>query len=108
MTEQERTGAEVLAVPLPKNDANAATVRDYLLALLAIVWREEECFNGKRPFGNSGWTAEVYGGLLDAGMIDGQRGSDGWIEDLDYADGERLVQLAIAALAAPEEFPDAR
>jgi hypothetical protein len=95
----EPAGAEVLAVPLPANDANAATVRDYLVALVREVWREDECFSGKRPFGNSGWQHEVYVGLAQAGLIESTR--DKWDEleyDTDVAD--QLIQRAIAALGA--------
>jgi hypothetical protein len=34
------------------------TVRDYLFKILMMVW--DEGFDGKRPFGNSGWDHELY------------------------------------------------
>lgn len=55
------------------NDAYAATVREYLVALLAAVWDEGEGFDGKRPFGNSGWEGEVLEALDAAGIPDGER-----------------------------------
>lgn len=94
------TGAEILAVPLPKNDADAATIHDYLVALLAVLWREEEGFSGKRPFGNSGWAYEVYAGLADAGLIEATRDEDGYLNDVDVPVADALVQRAIAALGA--------
>ena len=45
----EITGKLILMLTMQPNDANAATVREYLLALLKEVWREGEGFNGKRP-----------------------------------------------------------
>ena len=59
----------VLDVPMGENDAEAATVRDYLKDLLSTLWREEEGFSGKRPFGNSGWKYELYAALTAAGLI---------------------------------------
>lgn len=59
------TGEDVLALPMPDNDAGAATVREYLQALLLVLWMEEEGFSGKRPFGNSGWQGELENALKD-------------------------------------------
>ena len=42
----------VLNLPMQDNDAGAATIRDYLVALVREVWRERDGFSGKRPFGN--------------------------------------------------------
>jgi hypothetical protein len=67
----EPSGAEILAVPMGDNDADAATVGDYLGKLLLEVWREGEGFSGKRPFGNSGWEWELYAALGRAGVVGG-------------------------------------
>lgn len=64
--------AKVLDLPMGEgNSADAATVREYLSRLLLAVWREGEWFNSKRPFGYSGWEAELYHALARAGMVDG-------------------------------------
>jgi hypothetical protein len=42
------------------SDIGEVTIREYLRTLLSELWREEESFNGKRPFGNSGWQYDVY------------------------------------------------
>lgn len=60
------TAVSLLDVPMQRNDAGAKTIGDYLKALLARVWEEEEGFSGKRPFGNSGWKDEVFQALFDA------------------------------------------
>lgn len=86
------TGAQILAVPLPTNDADAETVRDYLVALVREVWRYEECFDGKRPFGNSGWQSEVYDGLTAAGLDD----------------SDATVMRAIEALGEPQAEAEKR
>lgn len=61
----------VLALPMERNDAGATTVRAYLAALLSRVWKEDEGFSGKRPFGNSGWSRELYAPLVVAGLVEG-------------------------------------
>lgn len=71
------------------------TLRDYLRTLLIKVWQEEQGFNGKRPFGNSGWQAEVYEALIRAGVLEGELDEDGFLERVDYGEGEALVVAAI-------------
>lgn len=65
------TPQELLGLPLPANDSGATTVRGYLLELLTGVWREEEGFSGKRPFGNSSWQYDIYIPMIAAGAVDG-------------------------------------
>lgn len=45
------------------------SVREYLRELLLTLWREEDGFSGKRPFGNSGWTYYLFVTLAAAGYI---------------------------------------
>jgi hypothetical protein len=59
----------VLSLPMEDNDAGAATVKEYLVELLAHLWDEGEGFSGKRPFGNSGWEYDLYEALGNAGLI---------------------------------------
>ncbi len=47
------------------------SVREYLRMLLMSVWDEGEGFDGKRPFGNSGWESDIYDPLVKAGFIPG-------------------------------------
>lgn len=89
---------QILALPMQPNDADEETVRDYLIALLAKVWDEKECFGGKRPFGNSGWQYELYIPLMIAGLIDGKCDDDGYIEWADCETGDRLIADAIEEL----------
>lgn len=88
----------VLDCPMGDNDAGAATVREYLVKLLAEVWTERECFNGMRPFGNSGWEYEVYAALIAADLVTGVLDEDGYIDDVDHGTASRLVSDAIASL----------
>ena len=75
------TDAEILALPMRDNDAGAETVGEYLRLLLATLWAEEEGFSGKRPFGNSGWTRDLYHAVIKGGASDGTVDEDGDIED---------------------------
>ncbi|MBF6277015.1 hypothetical protein [Nocardia nova] len=96
----EPTPAQILATPMhgENNDAEADTIRGYLIALLATLWREEEGFSGKRPFGNSGWRFDLYAALGHAGHIRASFDDDGYLEDVDAIVGDRLIATAIEAL----------
>lgn len=99
------TPQQILDLPLPPNDASAATVRDYLIELLATLWREADLFSGKRPFGYSGWPYEVYPALVTAGYITGRLDEDGHVEDCDIVTADRLIDAAIRSLA-PKRAPE--
>ncbi len=51
------TGAEILDLPMQKNDANASTVREYLCDLLAGVWAEGQIRI------QQGWRIPLYDAL---------------------------------------------
>lgn len=92
------TPNEILELPMGQNDAGATTVREYLKALLSTLWREEDCFSGKRPFGNSGWQYEVYTALVKAGAINGSLDEYGYIDDCDDAAADKIIEAAIGSL----------
>lgn len=95
---------QFLDLPLDQpNDSGEATARGYLLRLLGDVWRDGEGFNGKRPFGNSGWEGDLHLPMIRAGLVDGKLDSDGWIETIAEHQADELVHAAIAALDAPRE-----
>jgi hypothetical protein len=62
--------AEALEVRFDYEDADQVSVREYLYTLLNKVWHEQECFDGKRPFGNSDWEWNLLNPLALAGFID--------------------------------------
>jgi hypothetical protein len=95
------TSAEILALPMEENDSGERTVRGYLIRLLALVWHDGEGFNGKRPFGNSGWEGDIYAALVRAGAIDGELDEHGYLETLSWDEeskGQRIVTEAITSL----------
>ena len=91
------TPAEILALPMQDNDADAATIRDYLVALLAEVWKWTDEFSGKRPFGNSNWENELYLALINAGAIEGGY-DEYWDLHCDRPAGNQLIASAIKEL----------
>lgn len=100
-TATEMSGAEILALPLGENDAEAKTIGEYLGKLLATLWEEEESFSGKRPFGNSGWQSCVEFALVRAGVVRGtiiEEDGDEWLDGYDEAGAENAVQRAIEAM----------
>lgn len=88
----------ILDLQLDVNNAGAQTVREYIAALAAEVWRWTECFSGKRPFGDSGWTDDLYAPLVKAGLIDGSFDEDGGLDDVDTVAGQAMIRDAIAHL----------
>jgi hypothetical protein len=96
-TTTDPTGAEILAVPMGDNDAGATTVGDYLAKLLLDVWREGEGFDGKRPFGNSGWECELYVALARGGVIPDALDEDGYWNGT-YEEETRANELIARAI----------
>lgn len=88
----------VLALPMGPNDAHAETIGEYLIGLLAALWDEKECFDGKRPYGNSGWDCDLLIPLVKAGLIEGRIDEDGYLDGVDDDAGERLIADAIRSL----------
>lgn len=91
--------SDVLNTPMDGNDADASTIKEYLIQLLLAVWRDKEGFSGKRPFGNSNWDFDLYAALIKAGLIEGSFDETGfYIEDVDTQAGDALIKDAIRSL----------
>jgi hypothetical protein len=74
------------------------TIEDYLKKLLEALWREDECFSGKRPFGNSGWKWDIYSCLVESEVIVGEFDEDGYVADFDEDEGDKIIFTIISAL----------
>ncbi len=85
----------ILDIEMAENDAGAATVREYLRALLVAVWEDGEGFSGKRPFGNSGWEYDLYTALINAGAVNGKLDEYGCIKTADMKRANELIADAI-------------
>lgn len=94
------TPQELLDMPLPENDSGATTVRGYLAALLAKLWREEGDFSGKRPFGNSSWQYDLYNPMIRAGIVPGTIDADGYVDEFGDDAERQADELILAAIAA--------
>lgn len=72
------------------------TVRSYLCLLLTALWEEKEAFNGKYPFGDSGWEYDLYAPLVKAGFIKGSLDeyADGhvYVEDFNKKDADAFIE----------------
>ena len=90
----------VLDIPMDPdtNDAGAKTVREYLTCLLGHLWRHKERFSAKRPFGNSNWDYELYAALIIAGAVEGTLDEEGFVDEVDSDEADRLILEAIRGL----------
>lgn len=88
----------ILDLPMEENDADASTIRDYLIALVSTLWEEKEGFSGKRPFGNSDWEYDLYKPLIAAGIVSGALDEWGYIERVDEKAADKLIFEAIQEL----------
>jgi hypothetical protein len=99
-----------LEVRFDSDAGDDRTVRQYLQALLSTLWSEEESFDSKRPFGNSGWVHDLFDALAKAGFIDlGPLDGDGrpyqWTgEQMRMADAyvHDLILAAFYGAPSPE------
>lgn len=96
----------ILDVEMQRNDADAETVGEYLKKLFIKVWREEQEYNGKRPFGNSGWQHDVYVALANAGLIKADRTvyfagtEDEYVDvDVDRDESDQADMMIVDAIA---------
>lgn len=96
---KEYNPRSILGLPMDDNDAGADTIRIYLLKLLDKVWEFDEGFDGKRPFGNSGWRVDLYKALIQADAIDGEIDHHGYVDTCDDFKGDRLIHAAIRSLS---------
>lgn len=82
---------EVLNIRFDSDAGKNITIRDYLMELLTKVWIEGEEFNGKRPFGNSGWQCDLYEPLIKYGFIEGKLDEDGYVESVNTKQADDFV-----------------
>jgi hypothetical protein len=87
---------DILKVKMVKgNDSETKTIGEFLKTLLIKVIEEEESFNGKRPFGSSGWSYEYVSALVAAGLVEGEIDEDGYLDGADYDAAQKILIKAI-------------
>ena len=89
------TVEQALSTPFDSDAGDGLTLREYLGRLLVTVWKEEEGFSGKHPFGNSGWQSDVAVALVGAGLIAGHVEDEGYLGSYDEQGFNALVIDAI-------------
>ena len=89
---------QVLDLELEPNQVNAATVREYLKALLATLWERGPFFDAKRPWGLSSWKAPIEESLIRARLVPGVLDEDGCVEQVNDREVDSLIRVAIEAL----------
>lgn len=90
---------DILKIKMRENDADADTIGEYLALLLTGVIVEEECFNGKRPFGNSDWWYDLAHALIESGAVKGEIDNE-WGDISGYDNKEVDSVLTRAAMEA--------
>lgn len=80
------TNKEILELEFESTDLERKiTIRDFFKELLTALFKEGECFSGKRPFGNSGWDFDLCVCLAKNRVIDGHNQIDpDYPEDEDW------------------------
>ena len=87
------TPEQLLDLPIAEG-----TLRSYLLGLLHTLWAEGSDFSSKRPLGDTDWQWIVYTAMVNAGHVEGQVDSDGYLMGADTDTADRLIAGAITAL----------
>lgn len=88
----------VLAFEYDRWDLGKCSIRHYLVELAKQCWLKEESFGGKRPFGNSGWTWDVYGALVEGGFVTGTTDEYGCLEEFDCEKADQIILACFAKL----------
>lgn len=94
----EVTPEMILSCHMQENDANAATIKEYLHALLSLLWKNGEGFSSKRPFGNSGWQYELYQALVFGHLIPGDVDEDGYADNYNRDAADDMITTSIENL----------
>jgi hypothetical protein len=87
---------DILNLKMESNDANAATIGEYLVALAETCWNMESGFCGKRPFGNSGWKHDIHLCLARNNLVSHEVDSNGYFENINQNECEKIVQACFA------------
>lgn len=86
------TREEIHNLPIKIRDLNeTVTMKHYFHMLLLKLWVDEDSFSGKRPWGNSGWTFDVFIVLINNGLIPGIIDEDGCVKEVDEDEAKAFV-----------------
>lgn len=65
------------------------SLREYLRLMLSELWQRHSDFDGKRPYGFSGWKFDVYKAMILGGFLEGTLDADGFVQTLSKEDREQ-------------------
>jgi len=82
---------KILASPYDET----TSIKQQLQKLLKKVMKEQECFSGKRPFGDGCYYFEIYAALAKAGVTFIMLDEDGYVNDLDDKKTTNLIDELI-------------
>lgn len=90
---------EILLLQFYSNDlGKKITVKGFFKELLKTLFDEMECFNAKRPFGNSSWDGDLIVLFIKLGIIKGELDEYGYINNYDYKQYKKVIQSLIRSL----------
>ena len=93
------TNEEILNIKFMSMDLNRKiTIKEYFKELLKRLWVEEECFSGKRPFGNSGWQYDLYKPLIENNLVTGIIDENGYVDECDNSTADKIIHNLIKFL----------
>ena len=99
LIEKARVG---LDVKFQSDDLGEVTFREYFHKLLQTLWFEDEGFSGKRPFGNSGWSWDLFRGLVANGLVAGSSDEFGDADPGIVEATSVLIQTMISVMCGVE------
>ena len=69
------------------------TIGGYLCELLITLLNKRESFNGKRPFGNSGWENYLLEAMAKGGFVEATFDSEGYLDQVSKEEEEKAFIL---------------
>ena len=81
----------------------ARTIREFFGNCMIMLWEEQDGFNGKRPYGNSGWATGLIFAVAKDRNLPGRKGEplideDGYFNSIDPKAEEAVEAELHAAL----------
>lgn len=88
------TNKEILDLEFESSDlGRTVTIREFFKELLTALFKDSEGFNGKRPFGNSGWEYDLCARLAQCGIINGDISECCGFTNWDYNENEAKSKI---------------
>lgn len=82
----------ILDLEFKSQDLNKIiTIRSFFYLLMEKLWLEQDCFDGKRPFGNSSWDGDLIKCLIENKLVKGSFDKYGYIDEYDLKEVNKFV-----------------